>query len=71
MKEVGREAKNCWETVTDNNIEIRLRFSLIDMILTAAGILAVVMSVSIMHRVCRDRRIKREAQKLAKEKEKA
>jgi hypothetical protein len=70
IKDVGREAKDCFNAMTDNNIEIRLRFSILDLALTATGIIVVAGSACMLHRALRDRRIKCETRKLAKEKEK-
>lgn len=70
LKEVGRDAKRCWYAMTDNNIELRLRFSFADMMIAAAGTTLVVVMICAMKRACRDRKIRREAMRSAEEKTK-
>ena len=54
--------------MTENNIELRLRFSLIDMIMAAAGAVILTVSIGAIKKMCHQRKIKREAEKLAKQK---
>lgn len=69
MKDFGHEMKCCWDTMTDNNIELRLRFSFADMMLAAVGTTAVIVTICAIKRACRERKIKREAEKSVKEKQ--
>ena len=52
----------------ENNIEVRLRFSLIDLIMAAAGIAFLTISMTAIKKICHNRKVKREAEKLAKQK---
>ena len=67
IKDVGRSAASCWNAMTENNIELRLRFSLADLILVAAGTIFLTASMSAVRKLCHQRKVKREAEKLAKE----
>lgn len=68
IKDVGKSAASCWDAMTENNIELRLRFSLVDLILAAMGALFLTLSMGAVKKLCHQRKVKREAEKLAKEK---
>lgn len=68
IRDVERSAASCWDAMTENNIELRLRFSLIDMIMAAAGAVILTVSIGAIKKMCHKRKIKREAEKLAKQK---
>ena len=68
IRDVERSAASCWDAMTENNIELRLRFSLIDMIMAAAGAVILTVSIGAIKKMCHQRKIKREAEKLAKQK---
>ena len=68
IKDVERSAANCWDVMKENNIEVRLRFSLIDLIMAAAGIAFLTISMTAIKKICHNRKVKREAEKLAKQK---
>lgn len=57
MKDMKREMKCCLDSMTDNNIELRLRFSILDLALVVAGTTAVTAAVCAIKRSCRNRKI--------------
>ena len=68
IRDVERSAASCWDAMTENNIELRLRFSLVDMIIVVAGAVFLTVSIGEIKNMCHRRRIRREAEKLAKKK---
>ena len=62
MKGMNREMKCCIDSLTENNIELRLRFSLLDLALIVAGTTAVTAAVCAIKRSCRDKKIARMAE---------
>lgn len=67
VKEIRKNAMCCWDAMTENNIELRLRFSLMDIMIAALGIGAVTAGVCAVKRAHHDRMIAKQAKKSAKE----
>lgn len=67
VMEIKKKAMCCWDAMTENNIELRLRFSLLDLMLAAVGIGVMTAVICAMKRSRHDRMIAREAKKKAKE----
>ena len=73
VPDIGRLSKEARHTMNDlsrDNLEITMRFSWLDVIMLAAGILAVMTVVCKIKKAFKKMSIRREAKKLAKETEK-
>ena len=68
--EAKRAACDVCSAMTDNNIEIRLRFSLFDLILAVAGIMTFTAFICAVKKSCMKKKIRREAEKLKSEEDK-
>ena len=65
IKDMKKEMQKCWDTVTENNMELKISFSVLDVMITAAVIIISVVGMIMIKRACMEHNLLCHARKSA------
>ncbi|MBQ9510579.1 MAG: hypothetical protein IJR55_02610 [Clostridia bacterium] len=57
VKDMKKEMQKCWDTMTENSMELKMSFSVLDIMIAVAVMAVTVVSVIMIKRACMEHRL--------------
>ena len=57
IKDVKKEMQKCWNAMTENSMELRMSFSVLDLMIATAALIAAVAGIIVIRRACMEHKL--------------